>query len=104
MTAMRDVEWLPPLLERRRDPDRLARIRASRGSADPAVCYFMASDWLPEATAELKGALFTRTHLDHELADLVGYAAAAETPEPVLADEQIKAIDAVVAQAAKHLA
>ena len=71
---MRDVEWMPPLLEAHRDRDRAARIKARAGRASGNVGYFMASDWMPEACAELNVALFTRTHLDHELADLVGLA------------------------------
>ena len=74
MTTIRDVEWLPPLLEKHRDPARVARIKSRTGHVEGAVDYFMASDWVPEATAELNAALFTRTHLDHELADLVGLA------------------------------
>ena len=71
MAEMRDVEWLPPLLERHRAPERFARIRARAGRVEPGVGYFVASDWLPEASAELNVALFTRTHLADELADLV---------------------------------
>jgi alkylhydroperoxidase family enzyme len=74
MTTMREVEWLPPLLERHRDPQRLKSIKARGGRADPNLGYFVASDWLPEANAELNVALFTRTHLSHELADFVGLA------------------------------
>jgi len=73
-TTMRDVEWLPPLLEDRRDPARVARIKEKTGRASLNLGFFMASDWLPEANAEMNVALFTRTHLDHELADLVGLA------------------------------
>lgn len=74
MTSMRDVEWLPPLLERHSDPARLGRIKARAGRAQANLAYFVASDWLPEANAEMNVALFTRTHLSHELADLVGLA------------------------------
>lgn len=73
-TTMRDVEWLPPLLEDHRDPERIARIKATISRDTTGLGYFMASDWLPEANAELNVALFTRTHLEHELADLVGLA------------------------------
>jgi alkylhydroperoxidase family enzyme len=41
-------------------------------SALRSLGYLAASDWLPEANGELNVALFTRTHIDHELADLVG--------------------------------
>lgn len=71
-TTMRDVEWLPPLLERHVDRERLARIKAETPQAASSAALFMASPWLPEASATLNGILFTRTHLDHELADLVG--------------------------------
>jgi len=74
MATIRDVEWLPPLLEQHRDPARVARIKARAGRVQGTIGYFMASDWVPEAAAELNVALFTRTHLDHDLADLVGLA------------------------------
>jgi len=74
MTTIREVEWLPPVLERHRDPERLKRIKQRCGRADPILAYFIASEWLPEANAEMNVALFTRTHLTHELADLVGLA------------------------------
>jgi len=73
-TTMREIEWLPPLLEDHRDPARVARIKAATGRASTNLGYFMASEWLPEANAQLNVALFTRTHLGHELADLVGLA------------------------------
>jgi len=72
MTAMRDIEWLPPLLSRHRDAARFARIKDVVGRAEPSLAYFMASDWLPEACAALNVQLFTRVDLDHTLADLVG--------------------------------
>jgi AhpD family alkylhydroperoxidase len=71
---MREVEWMPPLLELRADRDRMARMKASVGRVEPSTGYLLASDWLPEAAAELNALLFTRTHLEHELADLVGLA------------------------------
>lgn len=76
--SIRDVEWLPPLLELHRDRARAARIKAETGRFDEAAGYFMASDWVPEATTALNVALFTRTHLDHDLADLVGLAVSQE--------------------------
>ncbi len=78
MTTIRDVEWLPPLLELHRDPARLARIKLQAGSVDEPLRYFLASDWLPEAAAELNIALISRTYLDHELADLVGLSVSQE--------------------------
>lgn len=78
MTTIRDVEWMPPLLERRRDRERFARIKSRAGRVEGAIGYFFASSWLPEASAELNVALFTRTHLDHDLADLVGLAVSQE--------------------------
>jgi AhpD family alkylhydroperoxidase len=79
MSAMREVEWLPPLLDRHPAPDRFARIKSSAGHAEPAIGYLMASDWLPEACAELNRMLFTRTHLAHELAELVALAVSQES-------------------------
>jgi len=71
--TMREVEWMAPLLESHRDPQRAARIKARvPGARTSALGHFLASDWLPETNAELNREIFTRTHLDHELADLVG--------------------------------
>jgi len=78
MPEMRSVEWLPPLLTRHKDPERLARMRTRYGRADPQQGYFMASDWLPEANAALNVEIFRRVHLDHELADLVALAVSQE--------------------------
>jgi alkylhydroperoxidase family enzyme len=74
VTTMRDVEWLPPLLEKHRDRERLARLEARAGRPQGTLAYFVASDWVPETNSELNVALFTRTHLDHGLADFVGLA------------------------------
>jgi AhpD family alkylhydroperoxidase len=69
---MQDVDWSRPLLERHHAPARFASIKARAGRAQANLGYFVASDWIPEANAEMNVALFTRTHLDHDLADLVG--------------------------------
>ena len=53
MSTMQDVEWLPPLVEPHRDAVRMARIKARGGNVTGATDYFMTSDWLPEANAEL---------------------------------------------------
>lgn len=74
MTTMQDVDWSRPLLERHRAPARLANIKERVGRSVLNLGYFVVSDWLPEANAEMNVALFTRTHLDHDLADLVGLA------------------------------
>lgn len=78
MAAMKDIEWLPPLLPRHADAARAARLRQRTGRGHPGAEYLMASDWLPEANADLNLRLFTRVDLDHALADLVGLTVSQE--------------------------
>ena len=78
MAAMKDIEWLPPLLPRHADAARAARLRQQTGRGHPGAEYLMASDWLPEANADLNLRLFTRVDLDHALADLVGLTVSQE--------------------------
>jgi len=76
--TMREVEWAAPLLEKHVDAARSSRIKSRYGRAGSPLPYFMASDWMPEANEELNVTLFTRTHLSHELADLVGLSVTRE--------------------------
>jgi alkylhydroperoxidase family enzyme len=71
MALMRDVEWEPCLLEPRRDEALDRRARATLGRGAGTLGYFAALPWLANVAMDFQACLMTRTHVDHDLADLV---------------------------------